>query len=85
MIVINLSVTVLISPEWLEHQLSEERTYQSLKRLQEQHDQEQRAAIEALESRTHRAVCKCGWSNAGYATAGRAKMALSAHLQRCRR
>lgn len=84
MIVIN--ITINIAPQFLESQLYHERMYQELKAIQADHDARQRAAIEELDTRTFKAICpKCGWMNNGYPTPGRAKMGLSAHLQRCRR
>lgn len=83
MIVINLSVTVMISPEFLEHQLSEERAFQTLKAIRDREREEQRAAIEQLQAMTHKIACSCGWSGTGYETPGKARMALSGHRRWC--
>jgi len=69
MIVINLSVTVLISPEHLERPLIEP-SYAKM-------HAEERRATEELRRATHQITCeRCGWTGYGYETAGRAKMGL---------
>lgn len=78
MIIVN--ITINIAPEWLDHQLHQERMYQRFKAISDKEAADQRAAIEDLQAMTHKITCsQCGWTGTGYQTPGRAKMGLSGH------
>jgi len=82
MIVVN--ITINIAPEWLDHQLHQERLFKQMQAIKARDDELQRQAIEDLQAVTHKISCrKCGWTGTGYLTPGRAKMGLSGHRRSC--
>lgn len=84
MIIVN--ITINIAPEWLDHQLAQERMFKQLQAIKARDDQEFQDKVDALQAITHKITCsKCGWTGTGYLTPGRAKMALSGHRRSCSR